>query len=150
MVVARLFGILCLPLLLVLNSAPGALAETEPFQDITGVWAGSYDVAVPTWEQADEPSVGNFEMELHVVAQQDNLFWVEDKWREIGEEQWRTMIGTGTLDLLHTDRISIAVKADRDRDGAGLFQGQIDDGTMYLTFTEMIMGKIFTVELTKQ
>ncbi len=108
-------------------------AQTYP--DIVGVWTGTYTVAFPDGHPIFQGQSREAELELRITKQEDNLFWVQKRWRPVGAAEWTIETATGTLYPFDVTRLSIVEMGPApEAANTGFFEGALRDGAMHLVY----------------
>jgi hypothetical protein len=126
-------------------------SQGADFPDITGVWAGTYNAAFPKGHGWFAEEKKGIQMELHVVKQDENLIWAENRWKVNELDEWHSEYATGTFNLHDPTTLTIVEKAPNpDYGSTGIFEGKLDGEKMYLTYKDIGGGISFSTVLERK
>ncbi|MEM7178328.1 MAG: hypothetical protein AAF503_11540 [Pseudomonadota bacterium] len=133
-------------------AAVDAGAQSGRFKDIQGTWTGSYDIAFSKNHAAQPNQTTRNMIEFTVYRQQGNLFWVEKRWRSAAGGDWTTEYAVGAFDLDDRDDFLIADEGPKGAplDSIGMAFGEIEDGSLFITYVGLGDAAAYAVELRRQ
>ncbi|MEM8842986.1 MAG: hypothetical protein AAGD47_14560 [Pseudomonadota bacterium] len=136
----------------ILLALAGAKAQSDRFKDIQGTWTGSYDIAFSKNHAAQPDQTTRNMIEFTVYRQQGNLFWVEKRWRSAAGGDWTTEYAVGAFDLDDRDDFLIADEGPKGAplDSIGMAFGEIEDGSLFITYVGLGDAAAYAVELRRQ
>lgn len=132
--------------------AHGTLAQDSGrFPDITGTWEGSKTTAFAKTHPLFSDGTSTVAMEIEIYRQQNNLFWLTQRWRRDNQSEWNEEQAVGTFFLLEDDEFMITEIGPAPETGqSGLFLGEMEDGRMYVTYAGIGSGVTFSAVLDRK
>ncbi|MCP4316172.1 MAG: hypothetical protein GY789_09175 [Hyphomicrobiales bacterium] len=137
---------------LAFSLVPGAFAQgSGKYHDIKGTWAGSKTTAFAKTHPLFPDGTSKVAMEIDVYKQQDNLFWLTQRWRRDDQPEWDEEYAVGTFHLLEDDEFMITEIGPAPSTGqSGFFVGEMEDGRMYLTYAGIGGGVTYSAVLDRK
>ena len=118
--------------------------------DLTGTWIGSYVAAFPSGHDHHHDKSLSIDMELVVYRQEGRLFWVENRWRPAGTDEWHSEFGTGVLADKETGALHIVeIDPSPEVGSTGVFEGKISHGKLELVYLGIGQGISFHTVLER-
>ncbi|MEM8729541.1 MAG: hypothetical protein AAGF79_06435 [Pseudomonadota bacterium] len=131
--------------------AAGSPALADTFRDVTGTWEGTYKAAFSKSHPRYPDQMLDTEVELEIYRQEENLIWVEKRWRR-GTSEWVVEYGTGSFNLDERDELVIVEESPPPQDwiNTGFLIGEYDDGELHLVYAGPGDGVSYAVSLKRK
>ena len=149
----RLITALLAMLLLTGGLTTGAYAQSRgDYPDITGIWEGSHPIGFARTHPTYPDGVVEFDTQIEIYRQEDNLFWIANRWRISGETEWHEEYAVGTFMADEHDEFVFGEMGGHENPDAlpGFFIGELDDSVMYLTYDGAGEGVAFNAVLERR